>query len=316
MAVLTPDALAAAVAEDAASGLGGALDPVSLAWIARPGGKSAVEDATFAVTVDGHQARDNAVILISNRDFPGMVAEAVEKIETASAAVSPATAARLHRPTLTGQVEGCSYAVFARLRPLLEGRILRRVETFVLAPHVVDWLVDLAKDSRTHLDPDAVHDGFAAPLEHLAAEPPLAPEIRQTARRFRARLEDTALFSAVEHGDFWSGNVLLEPDGARFSTARQGGFKIIDWGGSTTSGSPFVDLTRYLMSTHRQKSRRPRHYIEQYRTALGVAPDDVALYGLAALGRIGLNLNAFPKPRYLLLVERVFRFYQSNGYLE
>ncbi len=316
MMALTPEALAAAVAKDAAAGLGGALDAASLAWIERPGGKSAVEDATFAVMIDGHQARDDAVILISNADFPGMVAEAVKKIETVSATVLPATAARLHRPTLTGLVEGCSYAVFARLRPLLEGRILRRAETFVLAPHVVDWLVAMAKDSRADIDPDATHDQFAAPLDHLAADPPLAPEIRQTARRLRARIEDTALFSAVEHGDFWSGNVLLEPDGARFSTARQGGFKIIDWGGSTINGSPFVDLTRYLMSTHRPKSRRPRRYIEQYRTALGVAPEDVALYGLAALGRIGLNLNAFPKPRYLLLVERVFRFYQSNGYLE
>ncbi len=71
------------IAENVSRELGDTLDVSTLRWIRPPDGGKLV-DSTLPFFVDGRNARDNIVLLVSNQAFPDAVAEDMERFRQAA----------------------------------------------------------------------------------------------------------------------------------------------------------------------------------------------------------------------------------------
>lgn len=283
-------------------------------WIGRPEGKSDVADATLAaaLTLPDGAAR---VLLVSNARFPDAVAEAVAKIGSLRARLSPGVAARLLEPLAEGRRDGRSYALFPMLAPIAEGGLRGRLEKTLVAPAVVGWLARLAEETRAPCPPAARAALFEAPLACVADEAGHPEPLRRAAERHLGALPER-LVTVAEHGDFWTGNVLLAPAPVPLLAAARGAFAVIDWRGARLEGYPFADLLRFCMSSGDALSLRPRRAFAAQARRLGMGAGEVPLYVLAAIGRGGLDPGEFPRDRRLALARRMHAFLVGHGIAE
>lgn len=300
--------IAATVSED----LGGVLKLDSLRW-SRPPSEALVVDATLALLIDGHRARDHSVLLVSNPQFPNAISEAVSHAKSVAERLNPDTASHVMLPRCTGRHEGQSYALYSRLTPMSDNRLLRLVQKNVAAPRVARWLQDVALQSRqTALTPERVETVFRAPLNSLQEEPELPDTLRRFAGGALDRIEqdNSHLFTIIEHADFWYGNALFDP---ALIPGVTGTFRVIDWGGARLDGYAGIDLLRYCRSCFRPGARQTRHLMSGYLAALDIPQQEAGLHPMAALGRLGLNLDQFPKARYIALAQDIFALLTENG---
>lgn len=91
-----------------------------------------------------------------------------------------------------------------------------------------------------------------------------------------------------------------------------GEFSVIDWRGSRTNGYPCVDLARFCSSIYRNGSSKTDNLISSYIGGLGISKFEMSIYCLLSIGRLGANLDQFPKERFNSLCERLFEFLQAH----
>lgn len=293
------------IATSVSSDLGGILDTSSLRWMRDPTDHM-VPDAVMALQIDGTSGRDNAVLLVSNAQFPDALADAVARAETLTQTLDARTAAKVHLPLARGTHQGQSYGLFARLTPMSNNKLMRQAQKTIAAPRIAHWLLDVARQTRQNVQDEASKDAlFRAPLTYMAQDSDLPDPVTAAAQSWLERLDqpDTPLFTTAEHGDFWIGNVLFDPTLLPGVTS---GFRVIDWGGMRMKGYAGIDLLRYCNSCFRPGARQTQSLLTSYMEGLGIAGPVGSLYPIAAMGQLGLNLDQFPKPRYLELVDRVF----------
>ena len=286
--------------------LGGGLNPDSLRWLRDPS-DHIVPDAVMALLIDGTATQDDAVLLVSNPDFPDALADAVRRAQTVLQHLSPKTAAAVHLPRASGTHNGQSYGLFPRLVPMSDNKLLRLAQKKAAAPRVTDWLLNLARETRQTIEDAADKDAmFRTPLEFVAQDADLPDEVNTAARLWLDRLEGPdapPLFTVALHGDFWIGNVLFEPGALPGVTS---GFRVIDWGGARMDGYAGIDLLRFCNSCFRPGARQTEVLMTRYLDGLGIGGQTGSLYPLASMGQLGLNLDQFPKPRYVDMVTRIF----------
>ena len=123
----------------------------------------------------------------------------------------------------------------------------------------------------------------------------------------------STLFTVAEHGDFWTGNVLFRRTLPRNLSPFIGDFVVIDWRGSNIRGYPCSDLVRYCLSCYPPQSIHVGNALRNYNASLEIENFQVGIYLLASVGRLGLNLDQFPRDRYLVLCERIFNLMGAHG---
>ncbi len=292
------------IVEQASKKLGMPLAPAPNVFLARPGFKKNVADATSAFAIEDADRRRQFVVLLSSPDYPDAVNGAVQRAAAAAARLPQRLARHVLTPVLADRACGRTYAVYARYYPLSSNRGVRALEKRAIENAVYGWLGEVASATQTKIvDLKDVERCFIAPLDFLANESGLSAEVRAAAARVRkqATHRDFAPTMILEHGDLWLGNILFPRRSPLFGGA--GDFVIIDWGASNAQGYPLIDLIRFFDSTSsdRQKLRRA---IKCYNDESGIAALDPELYALAALGQLGLHRNQFPRDRYLSLAEK------------
>jgi hypothetical protein len=67
-----------------------------------------------------------------------------------------------------------------------------------------------------------------------------------------------------------------------------------------------IDLLRFCNSCFRPGARQTEVLMTRYLDGLGIGGQTGSLYPLASMGQLGLNLDQFPKPRYVDMVTRIF----------
>lgn len=294
-----------------------ALDLSTIVGIEKQAFNAEVADSHLLLMIDGLRRENDIVLMISNPLFPEAVSDAVERLCKVHEVLAPRLRRRLHMPLVAGRWEGRSYASFPRLDTLSSRRIQAALERRLVSRHVTSWLAEVALDTRQPVAVDEVARLFEQPLDYLCQETALSDRLRDTARCLRSeglgQLE--MVFTVVEHGDFWIGNLLFERHRIPLLASVRGAFRIIDWGGARRDGYAFIDLVRYCMSTRAPEARANRRDIERYRRHLGVDPEHIALHVLASLGRLGQARNEFPKERYVHLAGRMEAFLRLHGYM-
>ena len=264
--------------------------------LANPKGKNAVADATIKALVpvpDGV-----GFMIISGDGNRELVQRGVENIMKARSLVGESCAAAILPPILSGRIDGRSYAVWKRHKPLPSGRGNKLIMRWMFAPRILNWAHELCADSlKPALDDKSQ---FQEPLEAVIRDAAFPPAMRRYAENALNRIGDLRLMQCIQHGDFWEGNVLR-------STRGDSELFVIDWAGANVTGYPVMDITRMLMSLGCSKRARDYNYSRLCST-LSCDRCDLVAYALAATGYLGANLEHFPIERYYALSERVFNY--------
>jgi hypothetical protein len=102
--------------------------------------------------------------------------------------------------------------------------------------------------------------------------------------------------STLMHGDFWIGNILLDPSASRE-------FVVIDWRGCAIDGYAIFDLVKFAESAN-LGARSLKKELVEHAKILGCRIHDTRTYLLAALGHVWLHLDQFPPERFYAMARR------------
>lgn len=296
--------------------LGNTLNVSSLRTIARPDGKEDVKDATLAFFVDGKARVDDIVLLLSNPVFPDTVMEDVDKASAIRELLDPEIAQHINRPQKVGTYGQQSYAVYARLDTVSDNKFIRIPQRHRVAPDIVSWSARLAAQTRISRKGTPDFAGyFIDPLQSILEDSDAPEDFRALAGQCLDFVSsaDRDFFTTVEHGDFWIGNVLFERKMFSGLSPILGDFFVIDWRGARLDGYPCKDVVRFCRSLYGAESPRSGALVKSYREALGLCPFEMGLYCILSLGRLGANLEFFPRPRYYALVQETILFLRAHG---
>lgn len=243
---------------------------------------------------------DGAYILhVSPPAFPDAVHAEAAAIGTMRACLKDCGQV-LPRLAAEGWIGEQSFMVVPRLRPLSRKRLKGRIDRLRVRGKVLDWVRALATLAEPPSGSAAAH--FTSCLTTLADIPELDGEIAEATRSALAMLEhgDLAVGHVPMHGDLWLGNLLRKADGS---------LCVIDWGGSRQRGYGLFDLMRLGDSLH-IPPRILKRELAAHQAALGGA-QAAETHLLAALGHYAGNLGEFPRERFIIMAEQVWRLFAS-----
>lgn len=276
--------------------------------------KCEVLDSPSKFTLPGIAPENDAILMVSNKEFPDFVDRAVANSLQAQRILSDQAAAVVLAPIYEGRFINLSYAVWQKHRHLSNFRLFRKIQKNRLETRIYSWLHQVAKDSIVRsLDKSAVDICIRSPLECITANSKLSSSLRRKANQAIQTL-DSGHWNPVtilQHSDFWLGNVLLLKTTSR-SPVNDYGFCVIDWGGALCNGVPVIDMVRYSISSN-VTDQIARSELLKYFDTIQIAPEELPYYLLISLGRIGLNLEQFPEYRYLDSCEKNFAYMQKIG---
>jgi hypothetical protein len=279
---------------DALSSAGGRpVLPAEITPLGQAAFKDEIADATlkFRAPLGGSEG----FLIVSGDGNPALVDRAVRNIETARRLSGPAGRAILP-PVLQGEVDGRTFAVWERQTPLPDGRLGKLVIRWFYAAEILDWGLALcANSARPAADIEAQ---YVTPLMAVRDDPDWPDDMRRDAAAGIERIGPWRPLQCVQHGDFWTGNVLRAPDG---------GLSVIDWAGAKIDGYPVIDMTRMLRSLDCSR-KVARRYMDALCGTLSCDRGDLVSYALAGIGDLGGRLEHFPVDRYRKKGIAVHRF--------
>jgi len=245
------------------------------------------------MTADGariYRVKDRPTVLkVSPPEFPTVISEMTQKARLARETLGAEIGRPIPVPLDEWERNGVSCALFEELSPISNHRVIRRIQLRRLTPLVLNWLRKVAALER------GVSGNAERNLEALADCPCGVLRALAKDELTKIRAESFLLRSRVMHGDFWVGNILLDPSGVR-------DFVIIDWRGSNIDGFPIFDLVKFAESA-KLAPRLLRRELTAHAKILGCTLEQTRTYLLAALGDIWMNLDQFPPERFAEMAE-------------
>ncbi|MDG2341247.1 MAG: hypothetical protein P8L32_08635 [Paracoccaceae bacterium] len=291
--------------------LGGALDVSTARPISHAKFKERVIDSTIPYTIDGKKPSDDVVVLLSNAVFPDAVSNNVAKANLIDNLAGENVGKRIASPLLEGRSGTQTWATYKRLRPISDIRPINVCQKYLATPKILAWCAELARETRKDWQDDTSYNKyFLAPLENLYADTDYPSELREFAEFAHHEVLEKRpyLWTCVEHGDLWIGNVLFERSVTPLKSSFRGDFSVIDWGGSKDDGYPCADVVHLLSIMNRDNSKRSHKLLQDFRKSLNLSEFEVALYTTLSIGQLSLNLDHFPKQDFLALCEKTTRF--------
>jgi len=243
-----------------------------------------LDDCAMVYRVD-----DNCVLKVSPAAFPNVAREMAERADIARDCLGDSLGWAVAVVLSQWETDGVSCALFEELTTISNKRVKRFVQVRRVTPAVLGWLRDVAA-----LDRGISNQGETC-LQALADCP--YQTLRGPAEAALASVQSGAFVprSRIMHGDFWVGNVMLDPTRIR-------PFVLIDWRGSAVDGFPIFDLVKFARSSGISR-KLLRAELGAHAERLGCDIHETRSYLLAALGYIWIHLEQFPPERFLAMGE-------------
>lgn len=315
---LLPDHQILSIAEIAASQLQGRIDPGTVRPLKKPTTEARVADATSLYYVDGTFPSENCVLIVSPQDFPDTVEESAAAALLARSLLGWDLGSFICAPRLVGRAHGRSYAVYPRAKAFSQNRYLRLAQKRLVTPAILHWLAGTLRLSAVERSGLAELDArFVRPLQNLAGDADLPQAVRDLALASVKAVQEGRVRTAtcLQHGDFWFGNIMFEGNFLAWAAPFRKQLRVIDWGSSRADGYPGIDVVRYLMSTFGPGPYAARA-VATYCQRANLTATDLSVSCLAALGRLALELNKFPKQNFTAMVRNVYDFLERIRALE
>lgn len=303
------------IAREVSRELDNALDLSTTRHIPQADHKEMLADSSLALQIDGKTSADDIVLLIASPAFPTTVKEDAKAAQIVADRVSDRLSKHISKPLYQGDFDGQTFAAFGKLAPISENRVLRAVQKQVMAPRIVAWLAEMASETK-HVPMGAQDAYFREPLRALMSDQAVPKKLRDLAECLLKTYTQSPrddLWVAVEHGDFWIGNVLFDRNSLFADTSETPGFTVIDWRGSYLDGYAGIDVTRFLISLFSPKSLTAKRLMNSYQTALGLSNTDMVLYCTLSLGRLLINLDQLPMRKFNAMSLQTLEFLEATG---
>lgn len=236
-----------------------------------------------------YQVGEDFVMLVSPGEFPDASEQEAAKMRAMKERLGPHAGRVVLDVRGQGRVQGRSFFIVPRCRPLPTGRMRNKIARWRLQGEVLQWMREVAVLADP---PDALAQvQFTTSLQALERMQQLPRNIRDAAARFGTALACGAVQArhVPMHGDVWSANILRRPDGR---------FVLIDWIGSNIRGYGVYGLVRLAGSFAMARHRLARE-IRWHAQALGHPELAAELHLLGALGYYARNLGEFPVDRFV-----------------
>lgn len=282
--------------------LGGQQAGVSITLMSQGG----LADSTEIFMVRDASENPRAVVVLSPQGAPDMVDRATSRARAVAAVVGPDLARRILLPTLSGKLEGRSYAVMPYCERLSTIRPVWWLQRLKVRSVVLNWLQEVARSSLRSVSDSKVALMYERPLELLAAEERCSVELRSAAKAALSRLSSGALrpLQVAMHGDIWTGNIMVRgrgPDATRFDDR----VTLIDWAGARSDGYPLYDLVRAAGSL-RVSPAVLRDAARRHCELLDCEVDQSVDYLVAALGGVLATIENFPMDNFVRMAEQSY----------
>ncbi len=217
----------------------------------------------------------------------------------------------IDQPIITGLFEGISWALFHMNHPLSHGRIKWILQRNLLAPAILKWLAASLEKSCKPLPGQTISAVFNGPVRQMINDNDFSTDIRKCASDALDALESGLWHPqfCLSHNDLWKGNIMMpsrsiNTERGKFYFSR---FRVIDWAGSTVEGIAFFDLMKFC-----QSFQVPRYYTRKavltHCRILDCSMKEARFYLIAALARLGQNLDQFPRSAYIHMSHSLFNY--------
>lgn len=263
---------------------------------------SGVPDATAQVLLQDSGGRSAGFVLCSSPPAPEMVTRGVNGASAAKEVLGAELGKVILEPLLVSRWRGLSCVLLPYCAPV-DAKI-NRLGRWRLSHPMLDWLHGITRHTQALPTESDRRKQFEQPLQFLLESEDLARIVGGEVDEALGRLQNGTWQprQVLMHGDLHLGNVLLSPPSQGKGSAWQDRLVVIDWGGCDLKGQAIYDLVRLAKSLMLSK-RRIRKELLRYAETLSCEMSDLRSYLLAALGQLGMNLDQFPRSRYLQVVE-------------
>jgi len=264
--------------------------------------KQIVVDAPPKFYLRDESNRTTGFVLCSSPLAPDLIGRGAQRARAAREALGPELGEVVLTTTHVGSVDGLSYALLPYCDPISSNRIVRHFQRRRLGTRLLEWLASATKHTATQVCDADFKSSWPRALERIARE----KFAREIAPEWSCQLAEGSWRpkSVLAHNDLWIGNVLRAPSTARWP------FVMIDWLGSDVHGVPFFDLIRIAESLGITPETLKKQ-IDIHCDLLACDIPHAGVYLLAALGRVGLNLEQFPPARFTAMAESCWRTFTA-----
>ncbi len=259
-----------------------------------------IKDTTYKYNLPGMAPENDAVLMISNEQYPDFINNSVNVINGIADLLSTECRSVVLEPVSSGSFMGLSYAIWPKHKPVSNAKILKAIQKRTIAKNVFKWLKDVASDTfKNKLSNREIDTLIRAPIRTLADSPRQSESVQKKAAHALEQLDQNEWrpITTLQHSDFWLGNILIENNHTR-NIENPYGFYVIDWGTAFISGGPATDMVQFCISANTTKARALKELIE-YCETIGGTIKDIEKYMLVGLGNIGQNLDRFPEERFI-----------------
>lgn len=301
------------IADYSASKLQGRINAGTLRSLIKPTTEARVADATNTYYIDGLTRSDDCVLLVSPPDFPDIVGASAKAALAARALLDGDLGTRVCAPILVDHWQGQSFAIYPRLHAFSQNRMLLHGQKRRAAAAILRWLSDVIEATAVEQTLAAeIEARFVRPLQQLIHDNDIPAAVRASARLSLAAVEAGRVrtFTCLQHGDFWFGNIMFDRSSVPGIAPFVQRFKVIDWGSSRTDGYPGIDLVRFLLSAFGPGAHSV-HCLERQCNSARSSLADMAVACLCALGRLGIELDEFPKRNFVGMVGEIHGFLEG-----
>lgn len=271
--------------------------PLSLAPLAE---RKTCTDATIKVVVSPQSGKPAAMFICSPASAPELISRSAALAESVRGVVGDDLGEAIVRPIATGYLHGRSYILLPYLPGFSSSRAARLAQRLLIRRPLLDWLQQANAAAAARHGSDAETTArFLSVLRHLRNQQLFSGSIQAAIEHAMARLETKQWIPrhAFDHNDLWLGNVMLAPRSAG-RAAHRFPFVLIDWPGANPRGYGIYDLLRIApdlkLSPAALRAELVRHSV-----ALHCELEDTRGHLLAALGRLHLHLENFPRYRFI-----------------
>ncbi len=265
-----------------------------------------VSDTTQKISISTSKNEPpKAFVLISATKTPNAIKSGYEKLCGLAEIIGPALAKNLLMPLQVAESNGLTYSISPFHRPLSTKWLLKNLDAWWVRRRLTDWVIGVAKASKTSATKTEVEVSFVQPLLALSQAEGLKLRYQKIALEAANAIKNGNWQPSFvcAHNDLWSGNVL---------SSKQHKFVLIDWDGVLLKGYAFYDLVRVTGSFGLKKTAFKKA-LQQYCKVMQCDEAQAKYYLISAFAALYADLGGWQFERFMILLEYCMEHLENNS---
>lgn len=265
-----------------------------------------VSDTTQKISIGiSKNGSPKAFVLISAAKTPSAIKSGYEKLCSLAEIIGPELSKNLLMPLHVSESNGLTYSISRYHKPLSSKLLLKNLDVWRIKRHLIEWVICVAKASKTPIAKTEIEVSFMQPLLVLGQVEGLKPKYQKIAFEAANAIKNGSWQPSFicTHNDLWWGNVL---------SSKQYKFVLIDWDGVLIKGYAFYDLVRAAASFGLKKAAFKKA-LQQYCMVMQCDETQAKYYLISAFAAFYADLGGWQFERFMMLLEHCMEYLENNS---